>query len=63
MNPALYVVAGVSLVGIAAYLYSAWRYDRRQVYTVVDMRRSTQVVEEAEAIVRNAYSTDPTTWP
>ena len=59
----IYVVAGFAAVGIAAYLYSAWWYDRRQIYTVVDMRRSTQVVEEAEAIVRNAYSTDPTTWP
>ena len=59
----IYVVAGFAAVGIAAYPYSAYRWARRQIYTVTDMRRSTQVVEEAEAIVRNAYSTDPTTWP
>lgn len=60
----MYVVAGFAAVGIAAYLVAAYRHDRRQAdtYTIVDVRRSTAVVDEAERIVRDAYTTDPSTW-
>lgn len=67
------MTAAVVCVGVfAGSLLLAWRLgrflkdcDRGQAdpYTVVDMRRSTAVIEEAERIVRNAYSVDPTTWP
>ena len=64
-------MTAVVCVGVfAGSLLLAWRLgrfladcDRRHEYVVIDMRRSTAVIAEAEAIVRNAYSTDPTTWP
>ncbi len=53
----------------AGSLYFSWRLarflkdcDDRQAAAWAD-HPSTGVVAEAEAIVRHAYSTDPTTWP
>ena len=57
------IVGALAAAGIAAYVYSAWRYDRRCDAAAWDDVADIAAVAEAERIVRHAYTTDPSTWP
>ena len=64
MTPAVAIVAALSAAGIAAYLVSAYRHDRRVAARFAHPTATADVVAEAEAITRHAaYTTDESTWP